>query len=417
MPRSNWIRTFATLFALAALAAAAPQIGSGAQAPGAVATNVTNAFAFQTTTLDAGAVVGWVLSADMDADGDSDLVAGGGNSLVVFRNDGGTWTRTENLDPTQSLGSNGAVLFDVDRDRDIDVISSRYADDIGWWENPNGPGTISDALWTFHALGPIGDNSYMHDIMLADLDGDGRRHELVVVQDIGNNYWNAHIRIEWFRPAGNVFAPWARHVIEPDRFEGPGHSHAGIDVADIDRDGHPDLAFADGWYEAPDTPQGTWTWHQISNVYGISNTLARDLDLDGDPDLVMAAGHHGTGIYWYENALASGGGWTEHVVDAGVEHPEGLQVVDLDQDGVFEILAAEIFFQSFAQPVHHLYVYENQGAPGAWARQNISPNGDNHHLFRVVQVTGDCKLDVISQTAGSNVVSVLENVSVVPSCP
>ncbi|MFC1537738.1 FG-GAP repeat domain-containing protein, partial [Gemmatimonadota bacterium] len=70
---------------------------------------------------------GWIRPGDMDSDGDIDLVAGGGRRLFVYENDGRArgWKPYGNLDPTGEIGSNGGVLFDVDRDGDLDVVSAR----------------------------------------------------------------------------------------------------------------------------------------------------------------------------------------------------------------------------------------------------------------------------------------------------
>ncbi len=366
--------------------------------------------------------VGWVLAGDMDNDGDLDLVAGGGNHLQVYENDGfaSGWQRFGNLDITQSIGANGAVLFDVDGDNDLDVISAKYNNDIGWWENPLEQfGELANGIWPFHMIDTTLD-AYMHDILVADLDGDGVAAEFVM--NTGRNgYWNTFIIVKWYRPGPDPTAPWESHIIENGgdglgRYEELPHCHAGIDVGDIDGDNNLDFVFSNGWYEAPDDPTSTWIWHEVTQHYGISNTLAVDMDGDQDLDLLMSAGHHGVGVLWMENVDATAGQWAEHIVDPIVEHPEGLAVQDLDGDGHLEILASELFFEFWTQLVHNLYLYEDDSGSGTWSKVNLVPNGRNSHLFQLADINEDCNIDIIHQTAGDFWVVYMENISNLTPC-
>ncbi len=385
---------------------------SNRQTPGGTgAVNKLTSFAFQSTVLDAApANLGWALAEDIDNDGDTDVISGGGNHLLIWKNQGGgTWAGTDNLDSTSSMGANGAVIYDVNGDGFDDVVSSKRGDDHGWWEHPGDPIKVP---WQFHKFHDVTD-SYMHDILVADLDSDGVAEEFITNVDVGDSYWNAHIKLLWFRPGPDPTALWQSHVIEdgPDgngRYEGPPHGHSGMDVGDITGDGNPDLAFSNGWYESQGNPTLPWTWRETTTLYGVSNTLLRDMDKDGDLDMVMAAGHHGFGIYWYENDNPYGA-WNEHSIDPGVEHPEGLQVLDLDADGHLEIVGVELFFDQWTQPVHNVFAYEYQTKLGAWAKQTVLPTTHDNHLIQAVDLNGDCKLDLLSQTAGDTWVSIHVN--------
>lgn len=371
---------------------------------------------------------GWVRAGDMDNDTDLDIVAGGGRALFIYENDGnaGGWTRYGSLDGTGDIGANGAVLFDVNKDTYLDVVSAQYNSNLGWWQNPGS--TLSNSPWTFHALSV--ENRYLHDIILADLDQDGQTEEFVA--NLNSGYWNASITIKWYRPGADPTTTWESHVIENNRNEGSPHGHAGFDTGDIDKDGHVDLAYSNGWYEAPDDPSGSWTWHEVTDIYGLSNALLRDMDEDTDLDLVVSGGHHGQGLFWLEApADPIAGNWSQHAISpvAGdvtqrriynpnldyLHHPECLSVLDLDKDNDLDVLVCDLHFgedpgePGWNDEAHNIYVYENQGDSLTWFTHNVAPNSYPNHLLQTVDINEDGLVDIIGESAGYSVISYFEN--------
>ena len=360
---------------------------------------------------------GWVRAGDMNNDGDLDIVVGGGDALFVYENSGSAegWMRYGNLDSTGKMGANAAVLYDVDRDTDLDVVSAKKDGNLGWWKNPGGP--LSNTPWTFHKLS--GESWFLHDIILADLDQDGVAEEFVA--NLNQGYWDAKIKIKWFRPGTNPTQLWEAHTIESNRNEGPPHGHAGMDIGDVDRDGNVDLAYGNGWYEAPDDPAGTWTWHEVTDLYGISNTFLRDMDDDGDLDLIVSAGHHGYGVYWFAAPPDPiTGSWTQNEIDSQVHHPECLEVLDLDDDNDLDIVTCDLFFgEALGEPdwneeVHNVYVYKNLGSSTSWSKYNIAPNSYPSHLLQTVDINQDGLIDIISEGAGYSSVSYYEHLNLEP---
>jgi hypothetical protein len=354
---------------------------------------------------DYGIGVGWVRAGDVDLDGDLDLVAGGGYRLYAYEAEFATrpWAAHGNLDPTNQMGANGGELYDVDGDGDLDVVSAWYYDRLGWWENPGGPLDLQP--WTFHTIyqQPASSSFYLHDVIRADLDEDGEAEEFVF-----NLISGANLKIEWFRPTSNPTAPWERHVVEPLRNHG-NNDHAGLDAGDVDGDGDVDLAYSNGWYESTGNPTGAWIWHPVTSVGNVSNALLRDMDGDSDLDLVTSSGHGGTAVAWHENdGTPAVGPWTFHPVGSST-NPEGLVVEDLDYDGDLDVVACELFWGSWSQQVHNVYLFRNTGTSTSWSQTNLAPNSWPSHLLLCVDLNEDGKLDLISEGAGFGVVSYFQN--------
>ncbi len=109
-------------------------------------------------------------------------------------------------------------------------------------------------------------------------------------------------------------------------------------VADIDRDGFPDLIVGGQtgplvWYRYPD-----WTKTVIAQGgYRTVDGEAGDIDGDSDLDIVMG------GLIWYENPLPKGDpaktAWAAHQVADHRTHD--IELADLDKDGKLDIVTRD----------------------------------------------------------------------------
>ena len=111
-----------------------------------------------------------VYAADVDGDGDIDVLgAAFADDITWWENtvgDGRSWTEHSVADDFDGAISVNAA--DVDGDGDLDVLGAAFnADDISWWENTTGDGTS----WTEHTVD--GDFDYAKSVNAADVDGDG----------------------------------------------------------------------------------------------------------------------------------------------------------------------------------------------------------------------------------------------------
>ena len=147
------------------------------------------------------------------------------------------------------------------------------------------------------------------------------------------------------------------------RASGCGEYGGGVVVADLDRDGGPDL-FLPSDHERPDTlyinqQNGTFVneaarWG-LESLYTGLGTAVGDVDNDGWIDVFVAAGHAHR-FYLKENGMR----FRDATVDGGVDRPEtvataasiGATFADYDLDGALDLFVAGTF-QSF--------LYRNDG--------------------------------------------------------
>ncbi len=289
-----------------------------------------------------------VAAADLDGDGDLDLVGHGDENVRWFERsgDGTLLARTVYAYPAGTIVYE-AVVGDLDRDGDPDVAAVREnnAEDIyvDWFENDGTPGqgawTKRNAWWSDAG---VGTEHRVRGLALGDVDADGDL-------DLVAGHWEHTVtggddgRIDWFENDGGAVPGWTSRTIQgwwSDR------EPRGLDLGDIDGDGDLDLAamvpddedLAFGqvyWYVNDGTPgNGAWARHTIDDALGseIYRVQLGDYDRDGDLDLV-AQDYLGT-LNLYENDGTPAGLWP--VVSFGGGHEAGF--ADLDGNGWLDVL-------------------------------------------------------------------------------
>jgi len=262
----------------------------------------------------------WMFAVPVQIDGrrGTDLVAAGKGSNCQI----GWWLSPD--DPRQlddwrwrPVSPAGWVMslraVDMDADGDSDVLASDRKGPLRgcrWLENP-GPGPAQTEAWTNHFIG-----GRHHEVMFlttADLDRDGAVDVLSATRDNGVLFFR--------RLAGND--AWKTHTIRMPESMGTGKA---VEAGDVDLDGRPDLVVcceaARGdrsgvvWLSYDKDPrEDTWKAHEISGPTGIKFDRMELLDLDADGDLDVLACEEsqpiegpgqGLGVFWYDNpALAS----------------------------------------------------------------------------------------------------------------
>ena len=197
-------------------------------------------------------------------------------------------------------------------------------------------------------------------------------------------------------PADPVSEVWVWREISNTSF------HEGIDAADIDADGDLDLLLGTSWLRN-DTPAGSttrtagpWTLHLLHET-GLEpdRNLLADINADGRMDAVIgyeAIGKPGK-LAWYEQPEQATDPWSERFI-AEILGPMSVSVVDMDEDGDYDIVAGE---HTKVGQVASLYLFENLDGRGqSWVSQLVSTGYEHHMGAQVVDLDLDGDKDVYS---------------------
>ena len=313
--------------------------------------------------------------------------------------------------PSGGTGPSRALIADVDGDGKPDlIVADGYSGQIAIFRNVGTNGFLATNSFATPVVlktgtGTFGANPYT--VVAADLDGDGRLD--IVALNADSNVVSVFPNTSW--PGNISFAP---------RIDLPaGNVLRGLAVEDLNGDGKPDIVTGNS------TSPGTISVFQnLSTIGSIAfaprvdfaagndpaQVVIGDVDGDGLPDIAVANGGDGT-VSVFRNL--GGGTITTNSFAPQVVFPAPFQcnaitIGDVDRDSKVDMLVAGNDGQ--------LFVYRNTATAGSITTNSFAPPvsfplGGRGHTIALGDLSGDGKPDVVVVTELNSLLSIFHNQS------
>ena len=335
-----------------------------------------------------GAGVSAIAAGDLDGDGDLDIAAGPGDGVGWFANDGTglAFGPQQILTLTASEDTSGVALADVDGDGDLDVVGTAYDDDlVAWYENNpiSTPSFSSPIIFEGAAAGAL-------KVIPGDVDNDG---DLDLV--VGLYYGSEVVWYENIDGAGTYENPTTITRAVP--------AVRGLVVQDFNGDGHVDVAassYADKvvWHANLDGAGGFGPENLIAEAPVVDSTqslASGDMDADGDIDLIVGSYDDDT-IIIFTNSDALGTFVYGTLVTNSMNGVVFVGIHDVDGDGDLDVTGAARFSDTIAW-------FENSNGVGtSWTPHVLSTSLSDPREIAVGDLNSDGALDIAATALGSD---------------
>jgi hypothetical protein len=322
-----------------------------------------------------------VYAADVDSDGDMDVLGAAWNASDITWWENGVQRFTEHTIAGDFNRANSVYAADIDGDGDMDVLGTAHnSNDITWWENDG------EQRFTEHTIEGRFDGACS--VYAADVDSDGD-------MDVLGAAWNAD-DITWWENDGEQ--DFTEHTIA-----GNFDQAYSVYAADVDSDGDMDVLGAAHnanditWWE--NDGEQDFTEHTIAgDFYGACSVYAADIDGDGDID-VLGAADTADDITWWENDGRQN--FTEHTIEARFGGACSVYAADIDGDGDMDVLGAANFADDITW-------WENDGEQD-FTEHTIAGDFDGARCVYAADMDGDGDMDVLGAASGVDDITLWES--------
>ena len=316
---------------------------------------------------------------DLDGDGNIDIVATAGQTLI-FSNNGNREVATPGIGLGSDTGGSAVTLLDWNGDSSLDIA-------VGGLTGRTAEVFVNDGSGAFSSTEQLPGDAVgaVNDMIGADLNNDGRSDLLLTGS------------------SGTVIL----HSLSQGGFDQTSlSSGAGLDlaIADIDQDGDQDLIVIRASDRAVDLHynSGNGTDYSLTrlNHGSVATVSAHDLNGDGAVDLLLGVDGDNLStpgnkvLYQQQDGGFSSGGWF------GASPVTALLTGDVDADGWADVVAVN------EAGVHQLYL-GSSGSGFTLAAEQIMSNGMRHGVL--IDFNGDESLDLVMAGRDATVLEIHAN--------
>ena len=346
----------------------------------------TGAFQLPGIIIDSSVGVVSVTAADLDGDGDIDVISAPkqGNEVVWYENDGSGIFGVQIVISESTDEAKAVFAADLNGDDKIDVLSASDKDHkISWYGNDGtGDFGIQQHIVYYHDEEP-------EFVCTSDLDNDG---DMDVISAFSNDD-----KLTWHENYGDgIFSEWKMIT---DNINHP----TDINITDFDDDGDKDiLSVSHTTYNNMITtsPSSKIVWIEnygtglFSEPMNIADTergrihiYSGDIDGDNNPDVLAASRER---ISWFNNSDGTGMFGPQNVISTDAQSPSDITAADLNGDNAIDVLwstSSEITWQE--NDGSGLFREENTISVSTWGARSVYPT----------DLDGDGDLDVLYASA------------------
>ena len=333
--------------------------------------------------------------ADFDHDGVNDFVVGSRKvapAVVWYRRTAKeTWDRYV-VDADMLRVEAGGAVADIDGDGDLDLVfgGDGTSNEVWWWENPH-PEYDANVPWKRRLIKKGGANAH-HDEVFADLKGTGRP-QLV--------FWNQNARKLFLadipgnpRDAG----VWPHKEILDASLAKTTNKQEGLFVGDLDGDGRLDLLAGNYWLKhvRGDEFKAVQVVDQPGRIAAgrfkpgkIAQIVLTAGDVNGPVRLYECTGNPENPADWRGRDL----------LEREAIHAHSLQVADIDGDGHLDIFVGEMAkwgrSETIDNPDATAWIWYGDGKGNL--RRTVFQKGFGFHEAQVRDLDGDGRMDILSK--------------------